>query len=310
MPNSIHAAVDKGCFYFNIEVRKARLDQNFQVDLKHLESMIDSNTILIMGSYPNYPHGIIDPIPELAKLGLKYNIGVHIDGCLGGFVAAFDEEHKKVFNIDTKGITSVSLDQHKFGLAPKGISTIFFKTLELRHCMYYINSEWCGGLYGTPSFNGSRNGFASAGAWYAFTRNTKKTYKTNTQTVIEATKKTAESLRKIEGIKVFGDPRVCALAFTSESVSCLDLSSYLNKEKGYDISPIHLPTGIHISITLANCEKMQRELGKDIMAGFEFLKTQPAKSSAAAAIYGASSTIPTADMGDEFLKVIMGATLK
>ncbi len=142
------------------------------------------------------------------------------------------------------------------------------------------------------------------------TRNTKKTYKINTQTIIEATKKTAESLRKIPGVKVFGDPKVCALAFTSENVSCLDLSSYLNKEKGYDISPIHLPTGIHISMTLANCEKMQAELAKDIIAGFEYLKTQPAKSSAAAAIYGASSTIPTADMGDEFLKVIMGATLK
>ena len=81
-----------------------------------------------MGSYPNYPHGIIDPVLHMAKLGLKYDIGVHIDGCLGGFVAAFDEEHKKVFSIDTNGITSVSLDHHKFGLAPKGISTVFFKT--------------------------------------------------------------------------------------------------------------------------------------------------------------------------------------
>jgi len=90
--------------------------------------MIDSNTILIIGSYPNYPHGITDPVLEMAKLGLKYNIGVHIDGCLGGFVAAFDKEHQKTFNIDTKGITSVSLDHHKFGLAPKGISTVFFKT--------------------------------------------------------------------------------------------------------------------------------------------------------------------------------------
>ena len=96
--------------------------------MKHLESLIDSNTILIIGSYPNYPHGIVDPILAMAKLGLKYNIGVHIDGCLGGFVAAFDKEHQKIFNIDTKGITSVSLDQHKFGLAPKGVSTIFFKT--------------------------------------------------------------------------------------------------------------------------------------------------------------------------------------
>jgi len=84
----------------------------------------------------------------------------------------------------------------------------------------------------------------------------------------------------------------------------------LNKEKGYDISPIHLPNGIHISMTLANCEKMQNDLANDILAGFEFLKTNPPKESAAAAIYGASSTIPTSDMGDEFLKIIMGATLK
>lgn len=71
---------------------------------------------------------MIDPILEIAKLGKKYNVGVHIDGCLGGFVAAFNEEHKKIFNIDTDGVTSVSLDQHKFGLAPKGCSTVFFKT--------------------------------------------------------------------------------------------------------------------------------------------------------------------------------------
>ncbi len=62
--------------------------------------MIDSNTILLIGSYPNYPHGMIDPILEIAKLGKKFNLGVHIDGCLGGFVAAFNEEHKRIFNID------------------------------------------------------------------------------------------------------------------------------------------------------------------------------------------------------------------
>lgn len=42
-----------------------------------------------MGSYPNYPHGIIDPIREIAKLAKKHDIGMHIDGCLGGFIAAF-----------------------------------------------------------------------------------------------------------------------------------------------------------------------------------------------------------------------------
>lgn len=118
--------------------------------------------------------------------------------------------------------------------------------------MYYINTEWCGGLYGTPSFCGSRSGFASAGAWYALTQNTKNTYKYNTARVIEATKKTAENLRKIPGVKVFGNPELCALAFNTETISCFDLCSYLKNQKDYDISPIHLPNGIHISMTLAN----------------------------------------------------------
>jgi sphinganine-1-phosphate aldolase len=165
-----------------------------------MESLIDSNTICLMGSYPNFPHGIIDPIAEIAKLGVKYNVGVHIDGCLGGFVAGFAKEHQDLFNIDRDGITSVSLDHHKFGLAPKGISNIFFKTQKLRHCMYFLNTEWCGGIYCTPSFTGSRSGFASAGAWFALTQNTKKGYKQNTKELMDATSEAASKLRKTSGV--------------------------------------------------------------------------------------------------------------
>lgn len=117
----------------------------------------------------------------MAKIGLKYNIGVHIDGCLGGFVVGFDKQHKETFNIDRAGITSVSIDHHKFGLAPKGVSSVFFKSKELRHSMYYIDTDWIGGIYCTPSFPGSRSGFSVAGAWYALTHITRKVYKQNAQ---------------------------------------------------------------------------------------------------------------------------------
>ena len=90
--------------------------------------MIDSNTIAIYGSYPNYPHGIIDPINDMAKLAIKYRIGFHVDACLGGLVAAFLKEHEGKLSMDIEGVTSMSLDHHKYGLAPKGISTVFCKT--------------------------------------------------------------------------------------------------------------------------------------------------------------------------------------
>lgn len=152
-----------------------------------MKSLIDGNTICLYASYPNYPHGIVDPVVEIAKLAKKKGVGFHIDGCLGGFVAAFLEEHEKIFTLDLDGATSISLDQHKFGLAPKGVSTLFFKTPELRHAMYFIETNWIGGLYATPSFPGSRSGFASAGAWYSLTHVGKQQYIDNAKRVQRTT---------------------------------------------------------------------------------------------------------------------------
>ena len=176
VPNTAHAAIDKGARYFNIQVRKAKLTSSYQADIKHMESLIDHNTILLIGSYPNYPHGICDPIHQIAKLAKKKKIGFHIDGCLGGFVAAFLKDHQHNISLDIDGVTSVSLDHHKFGLAPKGVSCVIYKHKELRSCQYYVNTDWMGGVYATPSFPGSRSGFATAGAWYMLTHVGKKAY--------------------------------------------------------------------------------------------------------------------------------------
>ncbi len=132
VPCTIHAAIDKGAAYFNIEVRKARLNEHYEADVEHMEQLIDSNTIAMYCSYPNYPHGIVDPIQDIAHLALKYKVPLHIDACLGGFVAAFLPDHKDKLSLDIEGVTSISLDHHKYALAPKGISTVFFKTSEMR----------------------------------------------------------------------------------------------------------------------------------------------------------------------------------
>lgn len=165
-----------------------------------MEELIDSNTIALYCSYPNYPHGIVDPVQDIAFLAKKYKIPLHLDGCLGGFVAAFLPEHKNKFSLDIDGITSISLDHHKYALAPKGVATLFFKTAELRQQMYFFYTEWSGGIYGTPSFVGSRSGFASAGAWYCLTHVTKNVYKENAVLVSEAVQKAVKDLKKIDGV--------------------------------------------------------------------------------------------------------------
>jgi len=119
-----------------------------------VEREIDENTICIVGSVVNYPHGIIDPIPELAKIALKHKVGLHVDACLGGFVTIFAKElgvDIPPYDFSVNGVTTISVDHHKHGLAPKGISVIMFKNKELRRASFYGISDWPGGLYGTPT---------------------------------------------------------------------------------------------------------------------------------------------------------------
>ena len=99
-----------------------------------MEDAITSNTIAIVGSAPCWPHGIVDDFIGMSKLAKKYNIGLHCDACLGGFVIAFHEGTNRKFDFDFRvpGVTSLSCDNHKYGIAPKGISTLIFRNKELR----------------------------------------------------------------------------------------------------------------------------------------------------------------------------------
>ena len=272
--------------------------------------MIDSNTIALYASYPSFPYGIIDPISDIAKLAVKHKIGFHLDGCLGGMLAVFLKEHENKFSADIEGVTSISLDHHKYGLAPKGAATVFFKTRELRHKMYFVYSEWCGGLFVTPSFAGSRSGFASAGAWYALTHVGRKQYTQNAIDISETTKKVAEEMRAIPGVKVFGNPQLCVIAFDTTEVNVYDVNDYLGKEKGWHLSPLHLPRGCHIGLTPANCENVRDNLVGEIREAINFLKQRPGKSGDSAALYGATAKIPSAEMGEDMMRTFVAAVFK
>ena len=155
-----HAAFDKAAQYFNLECRKARTTGPQEVDLVHVRSLIDANTVAIVGSACQYAHGTIDNIPKLSELALSYGVGLHVDCCLGGFLVPFmraaDFELRHEYDFRVPGVTTISCDPHKYGFAPKGSSVLMFRTPELRHYMYTFVTEWTGGIYATPSILGSR----------------------------------------------------------------------------------------------------------------------------------------------------------
>ncbi len=139
-----------------------------KVNPKKLASYINSNTCMIAGSCPAFPHGAIDPIEQLSKLALKYNIPMHVDACLGGYLVVFMEEagfKLPLFDFRLKGVTSISCDTHKYGYTPKGSSVILYRNTEFRKHQFFAAVEWPGGIYVSPTFAGSRAGSLIAMTW-------------------------------------------------------------------------------------------------------------------------------------------------
>lgn len=119
-----HCAAIKGSNYLDIELRMVPFDSDYKMNLSRMKSAIDSQTICVYTSYPNYPFGTVDPIDVIGPYCKKRGIAVHVDMCLGGFVVPFIEKNWKL----PEGITSVSADPHKYGLAAKGVSILLFSS--------------------------------------------------------------------------------------------------------------------------------------------------------------------------------------
>ena len=162
VPSSAHAAFLKAANYLNIKIVSVPVDSTtFAADLKAMEAAITPRTVVIVGSAPSFPHGIIDPIAELSAIAARNNIGMHVDCCLGGFLCPFLAKAGfpvQPFDFRLSGVTSISADTHKYGYAPKGTSVLMYRTRKLRSYQYFVHSDWSGGIYASPSMPGSRPG--------------------------------------------------------------------------------------------------------------------------------------------------------
>ena len=155
VPITAHAAFDKGAAMLDMPIIHVPVDPDTQrVNLQKMKRSINSSTCMLVGSAPQFPHGSIDDIEGIAALGLKYDIPVHVDACLGGFLIAFMRDAGyplKPFDFSVPGVTSISADTHKYGFAPKGSSVILYSNRELRHQQWFTFPDWPGGIYATST---------------------------------------------------------------------------------------------------------------------------------------------------------------
>ena len=294
LPVSAHPAFFKAAHYLNIKVHTAKLDENFQADVADIESKITANTVMIMGSAGNYGHGIIDPIEKLSDIAVKHKVGLHVDGCLGGFILSWAEQLGiacPVFDFRLPGVTAISADTHKYGYSLKGTSTVLFSNEKLRQYQYSGYVDWPGGVYISTGFNGSKSGGLFAATWAAMVHYGKEGYMKRAKQIFEVNKRMKDVVRGIPELKLIGDS-LFITAVGSHQFNIYHVNDYL-KTKGWRMNGQQHPNGFHFCITgpqVTNAGIVE-EFEKDLKAAVEYAKVQTGDPKSAAMYGGAGKEI-------------------
>jgi glutamate/tyrosine decarboxylase-like PLP-dependent enzyme len=254
-PVTAHAAFDKAAQYFGLRLVKVDVGEDMRVDPSAVHAAITERTVAVVGSAIQFPHGVCDPIAELAAIAAERGIGFHTDSCLGGFILPWAERlgyPVPPFDFRVPGVTSISCDTHKFGYAAKGTSVLLWRDPQMRERQYYATTDWPGGLYFSPTFAGSRPGGLSAAAWAAMVSIGEDGYLDATRRVLEAGARVREGIRAIPGLRVLGDP-LWVIAFASDEVDIYDVLDRMTG-RGWSLNGLQRPAAVHICVTLRHAE--------------------------------------------------------
>ena len=168
LPTSAHAAFEKACYYFGLESRRIAVNEDWRANPEAMAAAVDDNTVLVVGSAPQYPQGVIDPIEAIAAIAAERDINCHVDGCMGGVSLTYLKRLGyaiPAWNFEVPGVTSISVDLHKYGYTAKGASVIAYRSKQLRSYQTYVTDNWLGGVYGSSGIMGTKGGGSMAAAW-------------------------------------------------------------------------------------------------------------------------------------------------
>ena len=304
VPVTAHAAFDKASQYFNIKMIHIPVDETYRADINAARKAITRNTVVLVGSAPSFPHGMIDPIEELSELARRHGIGFHTDACLGGFVLPWAEKlgyPVPPFNFRLPGVTSISADTHKYGYAAKGTSVVLYRGQALRHYQYYAVADWPGGLYFSPTFAGSRPGALSAACWAAMTSIGEEGYLAATEKILKTAEVIKQGIRQIPELRILGDS-LFVVAFTSDS---LDIYKVLDAmtHRGWSLNGLHKPACMHLCVTLRQAQPgVAKRFLQDLEAAVAHVKANPTEKGSMAPVYGMAATMPLRGVVSDMLK--------
>ena len=295
MPHTAHPAFDKSDQYFGIKMVHIPVSApDFLVDPEAVEAQINENTVAIVGSAGNYPYGLIDPLDKLSEIALKYKIGFHVDGCLGGFIFPWIEKlgyDIPTFDFRLPGVTSMSADTHKYGFALKGTSVVLYRNNNLRRYQYFNVPDWPGGLYASPTAAGSRSGGLTAATWAAMVYLGQEGYLKAAAAIMKIADKIKKGIEEIPELTLIGKPTF-VISFLSEDVDIFHVNDFM-KTKGWRFNVLQLPPALHFCVTMPQTfvPDIAERLIEDLRAGVEYAKSKAGTVAETTALYGLAGTI-------------------
>ncbi len=250
LPETAHPAFEKAAHYFGVKSVRVPTRDDFRADPDAMAKAITNNTVLMVGSAPSYPQGVIDPIPELAAIAQENGILFHVDACVGGYILPFIRELGYTlpdFDFRVPGVTSISADTHKYGYAAKGASVILYRNAGLRRYQFFAEINWSGGIYASPSLAGTRPAGPIAAAWAVMNYLGRDGYLRLTKAVMEAVQKIRAGVETIPGVEILGDPDASIVALASRRHDIYEIADEM-EIRGWHMDRQHRPPSLHLTI--------------------------------------------------------------
>ncbi len=261
LPTSAHAAFAKAGAYFGVEVRRVAVQPDWRANVAAMRDATDENTVLIVGSAPQYPQGVVDDIVGIAKIAIDFDINCHIDACMGGVTLAYLArlgENIAPWNLQVPGVSSISVDLHKFGYTSKGASVIIYATKHLRSFQGFVTDDWLGGFYGSSGVLGTKSGGSMASAWAVMHFLGDDGYLRLTRQAREATLQLADFVRESQDLVLRAEPESTLLCFGARDPSALNVFAVADElsKRGWYVDRQTPPDSLHCTVNAIHHDKI------------------------------------------------------
>lgn len=318
VPSTIHPAFDKAAHLFGVRLIKVPVGPDFRADVPATAKKINRSTIGLVGSAPQYPHGVVDPIADLGALALAHKLPLHVDACVGGWVLPWIERlgHRVPrWDFRVPGVTSISADLHKFAYAAKGASVLVWRSMDHMRHQIFVATDFPGGIYASPTLLGTRPGGPIAAAWTALNAMGEDGYLALAKQALDAAQRLRLGIEGIPGLALLGRGDATIVTFsTVEAVEAAAESGLVPalmrkvrghgggtaiyaiadrmETRGWTIDRQHRPASIHLTVTANHAQIVDTYLA-DLLASVAEVRRDPSLAkSGSAPMYGMAAKMP------------------